>query len=663
MFGLIGPDGAGKTTTIRLLCGLLHPDGGSVQVLGQDPVAAAPAGDRVGRLPLAAVQPLRRSEHRREHRVLRRDPRRSRRATRRTRLLELTQLAQFRSRLADRLSGGMKQKLALACTLIHEPRVILLDEPTTGVDPVSRREFWKLLAEFLQQGITILVSTPYLDEAERCHRIALLHEGKSSPSTRRTTCAAAARAMVEIIMGDQARGRPDHASPTAQRRRRPRLRRARARAARTRSVRRSRGSSSRGPSSSVACRCTAAGLSRPRSRTCSSRGSRPRLKDGKAHARCHRHDTPRRARRRLAARGAGRRLLDRRRPNGSRLPKRCTCHRDQPRARRLKAREEASTPSMRRARRPTCRCSLPRAGTPGPTTCRCSGSRGADGALRVIYPDVPDNWRTRLDMQWPIYTGGRAQALEKAADAERQASGKDLDCGALGSPLETTRAFWALVTATESVRVVSESVTRVEGQLHDVKARFDAGFLPPNDVLTVETRVAESTACSSTPRTSATARGRRWRGSSAPPSTRRSIPMRRWTCRPANPRRRRPRRWRNRRNQDAPIGRRCSSGRRPPMSGLTRRVPDPGRRSQWLPATTMPARTPTSFRGRTSGSRRGSSASTSAGRSSTADAPRPKWPRRAASRPRSASSSPSSTRRSRSKCDSVSSISRRPSPR
>src|SRR5439155_27069418 len=84
---------------------------------------------------------------------------------RRTRLLELTQLMPFRTRLADQLSGGMKQKLALACTLIHEPKIILLDEPTTGVDPVSRREFWKLLSEFLSQGITILMATPYLDEA------------------------------------------------------------------------------------------------------------------------------------------------------------------------------------------------------------------------------------------------------------------------------------------------------------------------------------------------------------------------------------------------------------------------------------------------------------------------------------------------------------------
>ncbi len=97
---------------------------------------------------------------------------------RRDRLLDITQLTRFRTRLADHLSGGMKQKLALACTLVHEPQVIVLDEPTTGVDPVSRREFWKLLSQFLASGITILMSTPYLDEAERCARIALLHEGR-----------------------------------------------------------------------------------------------------------------------------------------------------------------------------------------------------------------------------------------------------------------------------------------------------------------------------------------------------------------------------------------------------------------------------------------------------------------------------------------------------
>jgi ABC-2 type transport system ATP-binding protein len=128
---------------------------------------------------------------------------------RRDRLLEMTQLAPFRTRLADRLSGGMKQKLALACTLVHEPALIVLDEPTTGVDPVSRREFWKLLSEFLSQGITIVMATPYLDEAERCSRVALLHEGRllalDRPDALRATLPGA---LFEVIVSDHRRA-PD----------------------------------------------------------------------------------------------------------------------------------------------------------------------------------------------------------------------------------------------------------------------------------------------------------------------------------------------------------------------------------------------------------------------------------------------------------------------
>jgi ABC-2 type transport system ATP-binding protein len=178
MFGLIGPDGAGKTTAIRLMCGLLHSDAGQVRVLGRDPV-------REHRLVTASVGYL--SQHFSLYRDLTVDEniaffaeihgvRQYR--SRRDQLLEMTQLAPFRRRLADRLSGGMKQKLALVCTLVHQPQLLLLDEPTTGVDPISRREFWKLLSEFLSQGITILMSTPYLDEAERCSRVALLYEGR-----------------------------------------------------------------------------------------------------------------------------------------------------------------------------------------------------------------------------------------------------------------------------------------------------------------------------------------------------------------------------------------------------------------------------------------------------------------------------------------------------
>jgi ABC-2 type transport system ATP-binding protein len=125
---------------------------------------------------------------------------------RRDRLLEMTQLTPFRARLADRLSGGMKQKLALACTLVHEPALIVLDEPTTGVDPVSRREFWKLLSEFLSQGITIVMATPYLDEAERCARVALLHQGRllalDRPDALRATMPGA---LFEVIVSDHRR--------------------------------------------------------------------------------------------------------------------------------------------------------------------------------------------------------------------------------------------------------------------------------------------------------------------------------------------------------------------------------------------------------------------------------------------------------------------------
>jgi len=178
MFGLIGPDGAGKTSTIRLVCGLLRPDGGRVRVLGRDPVREHDAVTRAvgylsqrfslyGDLTIDENIAFFAEIHGVSHYQVRRD-----------RLLDMTQLTPFRGRLADRLSGGMKQKLALACTLVHEPEVILLDEPTTGVDPVSRREFWKLLSQFLAQGITIVMATPYLDEAERCSRVALLSEAR-----------------------------------------------------------------------------------------------------------------------------------------------------------------------------------------------------------------------------------------------------------------------------------------------------------------------------------------------------------------------------------------------------------------------------------------------------------------------------------------------------
>ena len=178
MLGLIGPDGAGKTTTIRVLLGLLAPSQGRVETCGLDPLARRyELSQRVGYLSqrFSLYGDLTVDENvaffAEIHGV--RDWRR-----RRDELLEMVRMAPFRTRLADRLSGGMKQKLALACTLIHTPQLLVLDEPTTGVDPVSRRDFWKLLAHLQRDGLTILLTTPYLDEAERCERVAFLDHGR-----------------------------------------------------------------------------------------------------------------------------------------------------------------------------------------------------------------------------------------------------------------------------------------------------------------------------------------------------------------------------------------------------------------------------------------------------------------------------------------------------
>ncbi len=178
MIALVGPDGAGKTTLIRMMCGITRPTAGTITLLGID-VAARPeeVKRRIGYLSqrFSLYGDLTIDENieffAEIHGVT--DYRR-----RRDELLEFTRLTPFRDRLAERLSGGMKQKLALACTLIHTPEIILLDEPTTGVDPVSRRDFWKVLSELLKTGITILMTTPYLDEAERCSRVALMNAGR-----------------------------------------------------------------------------------------------------------------------------------------------------------------------------------------------------------------------------------------------------------------------------------------------------------------------------------------------------------------------------------------------------------------------------------------------------------------------------------------------------
>ncbi|HEY3397585.1 MAG TPA: ABC transporter ATP-binding protein [Armatimonadota bacterium] len=177
--GLVGPDGAGKTTSLRMLCGILDADGGEARVAGHD-VRRDPEGvkARLGYLPqrFSLHRDLTVFENVAYFADLYSLPVGTWRE-RRDELLEMTDLARFHDRLAGALSGGMKQKLALVCTLIHRPQVLLLDEPTTGVDPVSRRDFWKILYDLPRQGVTMLISTPYMDEAVRCNRVAFMYEG------------------------------------------------------------------------------------------------------------------------------------------------------------------------------------------------------------------------------------------------------------------------------------------------------------------------------------------------------------------------------------------------------------------------------------------------------------------------------------------------------
>ncbi len=203
MFALVGPDGAGKTTTMRLLCGVLKPQAGELRVFGRDLARELPwVKERIGYLSqrfslygdltvdeniefFARIHGVRDFQARREE------------------LLSFTRMAAFRGRLAERLSGGMKQKLALACTLVHHPRIILLDEPTTGVDPVSRREFWIILSQLLGEGITVVMSTPYLDEAERASRVGFMNAGRLMAADKPRDIKARMRgAVLEIVCAD-----------------------------------------------------------------------------------------------------------------------------------------------------------------------------------------------------------------------------------------------------------------------------------------------------------------------------------------------------------------------------------------------------------------------------------------------------------------------------
>jgi ABC-2 type transport system ATP-binding protein len=180
IFGLVGPDGAGKTTTMRLLTAIMDPTSGEAWVAGHHTVRESEAikeeigymSQRFGLYPDLTVM-----ENIAFYADIYGVPRKGR-AERIDELLSFSNLTPFKKRLAGNLSGGMKQKLGLACALIHTPKVLFLDEPTNGVDPVSRRDFWRILYQLLREKVTIFVSTAYLDEAERCNRVGLIHQGK-----------------------------------------------------------------------------------------------------------------------------------------------------------------------------------------------------------------------------------------------------------------------------------------------------------------------------------------------------------------------------------------------------------------------------------------------------------------------------------------------------
>jgi ABC-2 type transport system ATP-binding protein len=180
LYGLVGPDGAGKTTILRILSTVIKPTSGSAHLAGFDVIKQSEdVRALLGYMPQAfSLYPdLTVKENLKFFADINGVPAREQKQ-RIDELLEFARLTEFSTRRSENLSGGMRKKLALACALIHEPKILLLDEPTTGVDPVSRRELWHLLAKVIQQGVTVLISTPYMDEAERCSTVSIINQGR-----------------------------------------------------------------------------------------------------------------------------------------------------------------------------------------------------------------------------------------------------------------------------------------------------------------------------------------------------------------------------------------------------------------------------------------------------------------------------------------------------
>ena len=486
-FGLIGPDGAGKTTTLRMGLGLLAPSTGTVRTFELDPFRhRRRLSQHVGYLSqrFSIYGDLSVDENvaffAKAHEMRDWKPRREE-------LLERLDLARFRKRLADRLSGGMKQKLALACTLVHTPRLLVLDEPTTGVDPVSRREFWSILSELQKEGMTLVVTTPYLDEAERCHRVGLIEHGRllvvDEPSRIRASLGGT---MLEILahprrqaqellrarpeVGDiEAFGERIHVSlPAASAAQAPALASAlsdslKAAGVEVRAIR------SIEPSLEdvfiAKLRASGAALAQGRAvlgallLCCALAFSNATLASPSAAG----VDTLSLSLQQALEQGvqASSRLEQLRQVHGADL---------------------GTLTEVRSARFPrlSANAGYTRLSEEAEFTLQSPAGEVS------INPNLPDRWRLRVGVQWPIFTFGQTSNLVRAAERTLQASSRDVDAGHNELELEIAQAYWQLVTQRETELVVSEALRSYDAHLQDAQHRLDAGMATRNELLTIQ---------------------------------------------------------------------------------------------------------------------------------------------------------------------------------
>lgn len=499
-FGLIGPDGAGKTTALRLALGLLRPHEGSVTSLGLDPGPdRRRLSQRVGYLSqrFSIYGDLSIDENiaffARAHQARDWKPRREE-------LLRRLDLERFRSRLADRLSGGMKQKLALACTLIHTPELLVLDEPTTGVDPISRREFWRILSELQREGITLIVTTPYLDEAERCGRVGLIDQGRlldvDAPGALR---GASAGSMLEVI----ASPRPDAIAAL----------RDLAGVGEVESfgerihalLPQMSVSEATGLAEQVASALQERGVE-----VQSIRAVKPSLEDVFIQRLRSRSATVRRSALMvfvfLLALGI-RAATAQEEPDWESVgpaaqdradwesvaPIRLSLEDALARAQEVSPkllRLDALTESALGAEREARAARYPDLSA-GASYTRLSEERSLELTIPgrgtvALSPDIPNRWRSRFGLSWPLWTGGRignsieaTRAAVAAAEHEREGGEQDL-------VIEVTRAYWSWVVALERIEVLEASQVAHDQHHDDVSHLLEVGLAAPNDLLQTE---------------------------------------------------------------------------------------------------------------------------------------------------------------------------------